>query len=285
MADGDRVGYRRTGAAAARAMACAREVAASCRDERELADRITGEIRGQLAAAPRWLSVGIGTNERHVGNLWRSPRPFQAGDLVKIEIGLDLEGYYVEVGETLAPWGADGAGLELIETCALALRHALGAVRAGERVAQIAQTIQETVEARGLAVSLYGAGHAMRVDAAPAGNRAPPWIFNRADAASLAIAWLGDGLEVDVAASLETRLAPGTCLSLEPIVQAGGAASERRTQVVAIPGANYEVNLTYWQTADGAKSAKFVHTVYVAAGSTITLTGPDSDGSGADQGE
>jgi methionyl aminopeptidase len=282
MADRDLVAYRRAGAEAARAMSYAREIAASCQDERELADRITTRIRGSQTASPRWLSVGIGTNERHVNNLWRTRRPFQFGDLIKVEIGLDLGGYYVEVGETLVPWGGERADLELVETCAAALSQAIRFVRPGVRVRHIAQTIQEAVEARGFEVSLYGAGHAIRVDSAAVDNRVPPWIFNRVDAVSRPVAWRQDGREVDVAGSLETRLTPGMALSIEPIVQARGPASERRTETIPIPGVDCEVTLPYWQTTDGGKAAKFVHTVYVEEAATTILTGAPPAAAGCD---
>jgi methionine aminopeptidase len=175
--------------------------------------------------------------------------------------------------ETLAPWGAERADLDLIETCAHALFQAIRIVNTGVRVRRIAQTIQEAVEARGFEVSLFGAGHAMQVDASASDNRGPPWIFNRVDAASRAVARHQDGTEINVAASLETRLTPGMCLSLEPIVQARGSASEHRAEIVPIPGANCEIKLPYWQASDGGKVAKFVHTVYVAAKSTVLLTG------------
>jgi len=264
--------YRTVGALAARVMEGVREVAAVCANEKVLADRIRGMVRGDLGLAPRWLSVGIGTNDRHVNNIWFRPREFSPGDLVKVEIGLDLGGYYVEVGETLAPRRDGARDAELREAACQALATGISAARVGNRVVDVSRAIQEEIESRGFEVSLFGAGHAIRVDDTTTDNRVPPWIFNRADASELCRADGGSTGRDEVIANLQCQLTSGMCLALEPIAQGGCGGVCGCHECVEVPETGNTVRLPYWRTVDGEKSAKFVHTIYLTESETIVLT-------------
>jgi methionyl aminopeptidase len=277
--ESDLARFRATGRWAADALRHARQGLAACEDAVQLAALIKRHIRCMMPAQPRWLSVGIGVNERYLNHVWYSPAPFRAGDLVTIEVGLDVAGYYTETAETVA-WGTPSrCDRELIEAAGAALAAGIRAAMAGSRVRNISSAIESAVVDRGFRVSMFGAGHAIRVDSAAMDNRSAPLIPN-----SVAIRprpnhgnrWSGEDLET----SWGTRLDPGMCLALEPLVNGGTAEVQQGLESVELTEIGGRLHLPFRQTADGAKTAKFAHTVYLLADRTAVLTAGDDDAAG-----
>jgi methionyl aminopeptidase len=266
--------YLQVGRWASQALDYARAAVLTCRNPVELADGVKSYLVQVTPEMPRWQSVGIGVNDRYINNLWYSPDPFQAGDLVTVEIGLDVQGYYVEAAECLAYLQAGEADMRLIEVADRALDAAIGAAVVGNRVRDISRAIQEYIEGQGFHVSLFGAGHAVKVDATALDNRVFPWIPNRLDS-RVAVKTPGGGtVASEVTSSLDTRLAAGMCLSLEPIVNAGSPGAELDYYWISVPGVDRQVRLPFWRTASGDRTAKFVATVLLTDRGAVVLAGP-----------
>jgi methionyl aminopeptidase len=165
-----------------------------------------------------------------------STRVLQDGDILSLDMGAVVEGYYGDAAVTL-PVGRIAPDAErLLRVTRECLDRAVQAARPGGRLADISQAVQGHAEANGFSVVRVFVGHGI----GKALHEAPQ-IPNFVDAGQ------GRG----------PVLKPGMVLAIEPMVNAGGpdvkVLEDRWTAV----------------TADGALSAHFEHTV------AISEDGPD----------
>jgi len=175
-----------------------------------------------------------------------STRPLQEGDILSLDMGAVVDGYYGDAAVTLPVGRITPEAERLLTVTRECLERAVRAARPGGRLADISQAVQEHAEANGFSVVRVFVGHGI----GKALHEAPQ-IPNFVDAGQ------GRG----------PILKPGMVLAIEPMINAGGpdvkVLEDRWTAV----------------TADGALSAHFEHTV------AITETGPDiltlSNGRGA----
>ena len=175
-----------------------------------------------------------------------SARPLREGDILSLDMGAVVDGYYGDAAVTLPVGRITPEAERLLTVTRECLERAVRAARPGGRLADISQAVQEHAEANGFSVVRVFVGHGI----GKALHEAPQ-IPNFVDAGQ------GRG----------PILKPGMVLAIEPMINAGGpdvkVLEDRWTAV----------------TADGALSAHFEHTV------AITETGPDiltlSNGRGA----
>jgi methionyl aminopeptidase len=165
-----------------------------------------------------------------------SPRALQEGDILSLDMGAVVDGYYGDAAVTLPVGRISPEAERLLAVTRECLDRAVRAARPGGRLADISQAVQEHAEANGFSVVRVFVGHGI----GKALHEAPQ-IPNFVDAGQ------GRG----------PILKPGMVLAIEPMINAGGpdvkVLEDRWTAV----------------TADGALSAHFEHTV------AITETGPD----------
>jgi methionyl aminopeptidase len=165
-----------------------------------------------------------------------STRALQEGDILSLDMGAVVDGYYGDAAVTLPVGRISPEAARLLAVTRECLDRAVRAARPGGRLADISQAVQEHAEANGFSVVRVFVGHGI----GKALHEAPQ-IPNFVDAGQ------GRG----------PILKPGMVLAIEPMINAGGpdvkVLEDRWTAV----------------TADGALSAHFEHTV------AITETGPD----------
>jgi methionyl aminopeptidase len=165
-----------------------------------------------------------------------STRVLQEGDILSLDMGAVVEGYYGDAAVTLPVGRISPDAERLLRVTRECLDRAVQAARPGGRLADISQAVQGHAEANGFSVVRVFVGHGI----GKALHEAPQ-IPNFVDAGQ------GRG----------PVLKPGMVLAIEPMVNAGGpdvkVLEDRWTAV----------------TADGALSAHFEHTV------AITEDGPD----------
>lgn len=181
-------------------------------------------------------TVCISVNEEVVHGI-PSKRKLKPGDIVSLDVGVKLDGFYgdcavtVPVGE-ISP---DAAGL--LTATHESLLHAIGRVRPGARVSDIGHAVQVYVESRGYSVVRefvgHGIGKALHED---------PQIPNYGEP--------GRG----------PRLAEGMVLAIEPMVNLGK------------PGVKVLSDGWTAVTRDGSLSAHFEHTVAVTRDGVDVLT-------------
>jgi methionyl aminopeptidase len=166
-----------------------------------------------------------------------SRKPLQPGDIVSLDMGVKLDGYYGDSAVTL-PVGAVGEDIaRLLRVTQEALERGIGQVKVGGRISDIGHAIQKHVEAHGFSVVREFVGHGIG-----ASLHEEPQIANYGEP--------GRG----------PRLAEGMTLAIEPMVNMGRAGvkvlSDGWTAV----------------TKDGSLSAHFEHTVAVTKDGPLVLT-------------
>jgi methionyl aminopeptidase len=160
------------------------------------------------------------------------------GDLVKLDVTAELDGFMADAAVTVAVGKISTEARRLIETAERALVQALGVARAGTRLNGIGRAIQEEVESAGFFVIPQLGGHGIGRTL-----HEPPSVPNYF-------------VETD-----DTLLSEGLVITIEPIIAAGtsrarGPAEDGWTMA----------------TADGSLSAHVEHTIVVTRNSPIVLT-------------
>jgi len=165
----------------------------------------------------------------------------EAGQIVGVDLGACFDGYHGDAAFTTIV-GQPDRHHKLLDTTQGALMAGIAQARAGNRLKQISQAIQEYVESRGYSVVRQLTGHGIGQQ-----MHEPPQIPN----------FYSPGAFEDY----ELVLQPGMVLAIEPMVNAGTA------QVQVDEGDGWTV-----RTADGELSAHFEHTVVVTDSEPLILT-------------
>ena len=169
-----------------------------------------------------------------------SARPLVEGDIISLDMGVKLNGFYGDSAVTVAVGTVSEEAARLLRVTRDALEKGIAQVRLGGRVSDIGHAIQEHVEAHGFSVVREFVGHGIG-----AALHEEPQIANYGEP--------GRG----------PRLAEGMTLAIEPMVNVGRPA----VRVLA----------DGWTavTKDGSLSAHFEHTVAVTKTGPLVLTRRD----------
>jgi methionyl aminopeptidase len=181
-------------------------------------------------------TVCASVNEQVVHGI-PSPRTLVEGDIVSIDMGAKLDGFFGDCAVTVPVGAVAPEAAELLRVTEEALFHGLEAVKPGARVSDIGAAVQQHVEAHGLSVVREFVGHGIGTSL-----HEEPQIAN-----------YGPG-------GRGPRLSEGMVLAIEPMVNLGKPA--------------VKVLADGWTavTRDGSLSAHFEHTVVVAAQGAEILT-------------
>ena len=179
-------------------------------------------------------------NEEIVHGMPSAKRVLKPGDIVSIDTGVELEGYYGDSAVTV-PVGEVGPGTErLLQVTRESLELAIEKVRPGNRLFDICGTVQKHVESNGFSVVREYVGHGIGTQL-----HEEPQVPNYVDRKNE-----------------NPRLKEGMVLAIEPMVNAGKPESKvRRDRWTAV-------------TADGSYSAHFEHCVAVTSNGPWVLTRP-----------
>jgi len=185
-------------------------------------------------------SICVSINEQVVHGI-PGGRRLREGDLVSLDVGVRLDGYYGDAAVTVPVGEVSEEARRLLSVGLSALEAAIDQMRPGRRLRQVSAAIQRTAEAAGFSVVRQFVGHGI-------GRRMheDPQVPNFVDD--------GAGFELDLV------LRPGLVLALEPMVNAGGS--------------EVEVLADKWTvvTRDRRPSVHFEHTVAVTAEGPEVLT-------------
>ena len=171
-----------------------------------------------------------------------SKRPLKAGDIVSLDVGVLLDGFYGDSALTVPVGEISVTAAKLLSVTEQSLERAISAVRVGARVSDLGHAVQHYVEANGYSVVREFVGHGIGTKL-----HEEPQIPNYGQP--------GQG----------PRLAEGMVLAIEPMVNVGSA-----TVKILKDG---------WTavTSDGNLSAHFEHTVAVTAEGAEVLTRRSSE--------
>jgi methionyl aminopeptidase len=207
-------------------------------------DRLARARTRERHAAPAFLgyhgypaAVCISVNDEVVHGIPSDARVLRDGDVVGIDFGVCLDGWYGDAARTVPVGRVDEAAARLIAATRTALEAGIRAAVPDGRLGDIGAAVQVAVEASGHSVVRDFVGHGIGRQL-----HEPPQVPN--------FGTRGTGL----------RLRAGMVLAIEPMVNAGG----------------FEVETTEdgWTavTLDGSLSAHFEHTVAVTEEGPVVLT-------------
>jgi len=163
------------------------------------------------------------------------------GDIISIDVGVFYEGFHVDSAWTFPVGNVSSEASELLKVTEAALDAAVAECRPGNRLGDVGFAVEQTAEGAGFSIVReyvgHGVGRALHED---------PQIPNYGPAGRREI------------------LAPGMTLAIEPMVNAGDAATKALEDGWTVV------------TADGSLSAHFEHTVAITAEGheIITHRGP-----------
>jgi methionyl aminopeptidase len=201
-------------------------------------------IRGHPGAVPAFkglygfpASICASVDDEVVHGI-PGPRALTEGQILSIDAGVRLDGWYADSARTYAVGDVEPGTRKLLDVTRLALERGIEQARAGNRLGDIGHAIQRTAEDAGFAVVRDLVGHGI--------GREPheePQVpnFGRPNR--------GLGLQA------------GLVLAIEPMINEGSASVrtlEDRWTVV---------------TADRRRSAHFEHTVAITVQGPLILTG------------
>lgn len=186
-------------------------------------------------------NVCISVNEEVVHGIG-GPRRIAYGDLVKIDMGIILDGWYGDTAMTFVVGEIDARQQLLLDTTIEALAAGIAQARPGSRVGDISAAIQSVIAAQGFGIVKEFVGHGLgrKLHEEP---QVPNYGRPRTG----------------------PKLKPGMVIAIEPMVTMGRA--------------DIRVLDDGWTvvTADRSRSAHFEHTVLVTSGDPEILTTPLQD--------
>ena len=167
-----------------------------------------------------------------------SRRRIKEGDIVGLDCGIELDGFFSDQALSLAAGRASEAALALNATARECLYLAIEAARPGHRLLNIARAVYGHAKARGYGVVRDYSGHGVGLDL-----HEEPSIPNHPHGPN-------------------PRMENGMVLAIEPMINLGG------------PGVKVLDDGWTVVTADGALSAHWEHTVAIWDGKVEVLTDP-----------
>ena len=168
-----------------------------------------------------------------------STRALAEGDIVSLDMGVVLDGYYGDAALTVGVGAISEAAAGLLRVTSEALERAIERVRIGGRVSDLGHAVQQHVEARGFSVVREFVGHGIGTSL-----HEEPQIPNYGKPRR------------------GPRLEEGMVLAIEPMVNAGRPA-------VRVLDDGWTV-----VTSDGSLSAHFEHSVAVLPEGPCVLSRP-----------
>ena len=206
-------------------------------------DEIGGRVLAEHGArsAPKMVygfprDILISLNDEAVHGI-PGDRAVQAGDLVKLDVTAEKDGYMADAAVTVPVPPASEQAQRIAEAARAAFAKGAGAAKAGVRIAEIGRAVENEVTRRGFTVVRDLAGHGIGRTI-----HEPPQVPNHYE-------W-----------SNPRRLTDGLVITIEPIVaQRSGRVREDRDGWTI-------------RTVDGGLTAHHEHTLVVTRGRPILLT-------------
>lgn len=179
-------------------------------------------------------------NDEIVHGMPSAKRVLKAGDILSIDTGVELNGYFGDSALTVPIGEVNEEARRLMRVTAESLELAIQQVRAGNRLFDVCGTVERHVVSNGFSIVREFVGHGIGTKL-----HEEPQIPNYVDRKNE-----------------NPRLKPGMVLAIEPMVNAGGPESKVRSDK--------------WTavTKDGSYSAHYEHCVAVTENGPWVLTRP-----------
>lgn len=165
------------------------------------------------------------------------PRRLHNGDLLKLDVTIEKDGFMADAAETIVVGAVNGLGQRLSDCARNAFERAMSVARAGNRIREIGRAVEAEVQRSGFFVIRELGGHGIGRTI-----HERPSVPNFADP------------------SAKTMLTEGLIITVEPII-----ASRSGRAFLAKDG---------WtmRTADRGLAAHYEHTLMITSGDPLLLT-------------
>jgi len=208
-------------------------------------DKIADDfIRSHPGATPAFkglynfpASICTSINQEIVHGIPSKKRLLEEGDIVSIDIGVRLDGYYTDSATTVAVGKVDPESKRLLDVTKQALAAGIAAATAENHIGDIGAAVQGVVEAAGFSVVRDLVGHGIGV-----GFHEDPQVPNYGKP------------------KRGVRLQPGLTIAIEPMVNVGQ------------PGTRTMPDRWTVVSVDGKRSAHFEHTIAIRENGPLILT-------------
>ena len=201
-------------------------------------------IRGHDGAVPAFKglygfsgSICASINHEIVHGIPSPKRILKDGDIVSLDVGVGYKGYFTDGAATFAVGTVDAKTAKLLEVTKKSLEAGIAAAQLGNHIGDIGAAVQAVVEAAGFTVVRDLVGHGIGI-----AFHEEPQVPNYGKP------------------KRKEKLVPGLTIAIEPMVNAGGAATRTLSDKWTIV------------TVDGSRSAHFEHTVAITADGPRVLT-------------
>ena len=186
-------------------------------------------------------AAGISVNEEVIHGIPSKKKIIQDGDLVSLDVGIDLDGYISDSTHSVLVGNVRPELKKLDDVTLQCLQAGIAACKPGNRIGDIARAVQDIAEKHGYGIVYEYCGHGVGLDV-----HEDPSIPNTLDALDA-----------------NPRMQAGVVLAIEPMINLGTA--------------DVKVLKDGWTvvTADGKPSAHEEHTVAVFRDHTEILTALD----------
>lgn len=238
--DEELIGLRRAGALASQLLRVLRAATTAGCTTTSL-DALAEEELAAVGArsAPRLVygfpgATCISVNDEVVHGV-PSDRVLGVGDVVKLDVTVELEGFMADTACTVVIGGRGGPGVRLAAAARSAFRSALRVVRAGTRPREIGRAVEAEVRRQGFRVVRELSGHGRTIHEEPA-------IPNYDEP------------------SASRPLEEGAVITIEPLITSGSGE-------VVLAGDGWTV-----RTRDVAPGTHYEHTIVVRRGPPLVLT-------------
>ncbi|HET6568106.1 MAG TPA: type I methionyl aminopeptidase [Rhodothermales bacterium] len=166
-----------------------------------------------------------------------SDRIIETGDLVKLDVTVEKDGYMADAAVTVAVPPTSEVKLALMACAQHAFTKALAAARSGNRVYEIGRAVEREVKRSGFTVVAGLSGHGIGRSI-----HEKPSVPNEYDRRA------------------RQRLREGLVITIEPMITSGSHIARQTDDGWTV------------KTADGAPSAHYEHTLVITNGAPILLT-------------
>jgi methionyl aminopeptidase len=179
-------------------------------------------------------------NDEVVHGMPSAKRKLKAGDIISLDTGVQLDGYFGDSAVTVAIGEVNDSVKRLLKVTEDSLELAIGQVKAGNRLFDVCGTVEKYVVSNGFSIVREFVGHGIGTSLHEE-PQVPNYVDRRGE---------------------NPRLKPGMVLAIEPMVNAG----KPETKVLS----------DKWTAVakDGSYSAHFEHMVAVTDNGPWVLTRP-----------
>lgn len=197
----------------------------------------------KIGGVPAWYSqkfpgaACISINDEVIHGIPSRDRVIMNGDLVSLDIGIDLGGYISDSAVTVPVGSVSPRDLELLDTTKRCLDAGIAACLRGNRIADISRAVYDVASSKGFGVVYEYCGHGVGLSV-----HEDPQIPNVPERGP------------------NPRIVPGMVLAIEPMINAGSGDVDLLEDGWTVV------------TSDGLKSCHMEHTVAVFADHTEVLT-------------